>query len=123
MASAPLTVHLMPDDFRRWPMTDLHPASTTPELTNRLIAASVVLHPSTGRQPTGVASSSGSVARRSASRTCIGAWTPAAQNPNPGSTFPGSLMPWPCSARPTGWVKTAVELIVTGPVVGLVTGW
>ena len=35
MASAPATVHLMPDDFRRWPMTALQPASTTPEPVNR----------------------------------------------------------------------------------------
>src|SRR5260221_1162309 len=30
MAPAPATVHLMPDNFRRWPMTALHPASTGP---------------------------------------------------------------------------------------------
>ena len=33
--SAPLTVQCMPACLRRWPMTDLQPASTTPEPTNR----------------------------------------------------------------------------------------
>ena len=36
MASAPLTVQCILDCLSRWPMTALQPASTTPELMNRL---------------------------------------------------------------------------------------
>src|SRR6516165_2975929 len=35
MASAPSVVQCMPDCLRRWPMTDLQSASTTPEPVNR----------------------------------------------------------------------------------------
>jgi len=35
MALAPATVRCMPDNVRRWPMTALHPDSTTPEPANR----------------------------------------------------------------------------------------
>src|SRR6266508_107196 len=35
MASAPATVQRMPESLRRCPMTDLHPASTAPDPTNR----------------------------------------------------------------------------------------
>ena len=51
MASAPATVHLMPDDFRRWPITALQPASTTPEPVNRpreVGPLHVVAHPAAG---------------------------------------------------------------------------
>jgi len=35
MALAPLTVQCMPDSFKRWPITVLQPASTTPDPTNK----------------------------------------------------------------------------------------